>query len=155
VGCFGQKAVNVAAVYDRRWLGRSHRAALSAMRKQYHLRNSERGLLAWDIHRLVELSAGLEIIDVPLCDIRELDEPFWFGAEGDVPTCRKIAEHARLIDATTLDHPILLDVGGRVMDGMHRVCRALITGAESIKARRFAITPEPDYVDVPADQLPY
>jgi hypothetical protein len=125
------------------------------MRKQYHLRNSERGLLAWDVYRLIELSAGLEIIDVPLRDIRELDEPFWFGAEDDVPTCRKIAEHTRLINEVTLDHPILLDSDGRVMDGMHRVCRALIAGTETIKARRFAVTPEPDYVGVPADQLSY
>ena len=125
------------------------------MRKQYHLRNSDRGLLAWDIDRLIELAAGMEIIDVPLRDIRELDEPFWFGAEGDIPTCRKIAEHARLINEVTLDHPILLDANGRVMDGMHRVCRALMAGVETIKARQFAITPKPDYVGVPTDQLPY
>ena len=125
------------------------------MRKQYHLRSSERGLLAWDVHRLVELASGLDIIDVPLKDIRQLDEPFWFSSEGDVPTCRKIAEHAQLINETSLDHPIILDADGHVMDGMHRVCQALIKGKDSIKAFRFPISPEPDYVGVRVDRLPY
>jgi hypothetical protein len=125
------------------------------MRKQYHLRNSDRGLLAWDVDRLVKLTAGFVILDVLLKDIRELDEPFWFSAEGDVPTCRKIAEHAQLIQETNLDYPIILDADGRVMDGMHRVCKALISGAPSIKAVRFTKPPEPDYIGVPVDKLPY
>ena len=125
------------------------------MRRQYHLRNSERGLLAWDVHRLIEPSAALEIIDVPLRDIRELDEPYWLGAEGDVATCRRIAEHARLISEVTFDHPILLDADGRVMDGMHRVARAVLLGLGSISARQFPELPSPDYVDVRLESLPY
>ena len=57
------------------------------MRKQYHFRRSDRGLLAWDVDRLAELSAGFTPIDVRLSEICELDETFWFDAEGDEPTC--------------------------------------------------------------------
>lgn len=58
------------------------------MRAQYHLRNSERGLLAWDVRKLIQLVKGLPVFELRLEDIRELDECFWFDAEGDRPTCR-------------------------------------------------------------------
>jgi len=125
------------------------------MRKQYHFQRTEHGLLAWDVDRLVERSSGFTPIDVPLSEIRELDETFWFDAEGDEPTCRRVALHAKLIAETDLSHPIILSRNGRVMDGMHRVCKALIGGGDTIRAVRFETDPEPDYVDVRPDDLPY
>lgn len=125
------------------------------MRAQYHLRNSQRGLLAWNVHRLVELTAKLRPIDIPLEEIRELDESFWFSSEGDVPTCRRIAEHAKLINETSLEHPIICDPRGRVMDGMHRVCKAWMSGRRTIKAFKLSELPQPDFIGVPVDQLPY
>ena len=125
------------------------------MRKQYHFRPSDRGLLAWDVDRLVTLSAGLPLIEVSLTQIRELDEPFWFSAEGDIPTCRKVVEHARLMREVDLSFPIILSADCGVMDGMHRVCRALMDEQETIRAVRFAKDPEPDYIGVDPDNLPY
>lgn len=125
------------------------------MRAQYHLRSSERGLLAWDVRGLIERTVGLVPFDLPLEEIRELDETFWFEHEGDRPTCRKIAEHARLIAETDLSYPIVLDPEGRVMDGMHRVCKALTEGRKSLKAVRLEMLPEPDFVGVAAEELPY
>ena len=125
------------------------------MRKQYHFRRSEHGLLAWDVDRLVELSADFTPIDVPLSGIGELDETFWFDAEGDEPTCRRIALHARLMNETDLERPIILSQDGRVMDGMHRVCKALIEGRDTIRAVRFDVDPEPDHIGVAPDELPY
>ena len=124
------------------------------MRKQYHIRASARGLLAWDVDRLVGLTSEQEPVDVPLELIRELDEPFWFAGDGDTPTCRRVAEHTRLINETDLGHPIILDPDGRVMDGMHRVCKALIQGVGTIKAVRLPAMPEPDFVGVSLDELP-
>jgi len=125
------------------------------MRKQYHFRRTERGLLAWDVDRLVELSAGFKAIELPLSEIRELDETFWFDHEEQEPTCRRVALHAQLMNETDLSHPIVLSRDGRVMDGMHRVCKALIEGRETIRAVRFNVDPEPDFVDVRPDELPY
>jgi hypothetical protein len=125
------------------------------MRKQYHFRHSERGLLAWDVDRLVELSAGFTPIEVPLSEIRELDETFWFNQESDAPTCRRVALHAKLMNETNLSLPIILSQDGRVMDGMHRVCKAMIAGRDTILAVRFDEDPEPDYVGVAPDELPY
>ena len=125
------------------------------MRKQYHFRLSERGLLAWDVDRLVEASCDFPVVEVPLSEIAELDETFWFDHEGDTPTCRRVAAHAKLMSETDLVHPIILSAEGRVMDGMHRACKALIEGRETIRAVRFEVDPEPDYVDVRPDELPY
>ena len=125
------------------------------MRKQYHFRPSERGLLAWDVDRLIALSQDLPRLQVPLTAIRELDEPFWFGAPGDVPTCRSVVAHARLIEAADLRYPIILSSDGRVMDGMHRVGKALLRGHSSVEAVRFNTDPAPDHVGVHPNELPY
>lgn len=124
------------------------------MRKQYHFRPSTRGLLAWDVDRLVALSRDLPVTSVPLAAIAELDEAFWFDGE-TTPTCRRVVEHARLIEEADLTYPIILDARGRVMDGMHRVAKALLRGDETISAVRFTADPEPDYVGRAPDELPY
>jgi len=104
---------------------------------------------------LIALSCGLTPFDLPLSEIHELDQPFWFEHEGDTPTCRKIAEHAQLIAETDLSYPIILDPEGRVMDGMHRACKALMSGSPTIRAVRLPELPDPDFVGVAAEELPY
>ena len=108
------------------------------IRAQYYFRPSDDGLLAWDVRRLVELSRGLKARRVRLSGIRELDENHWYAYEGQIPTCRSIVEHAKLIDEADLGYPIILDADGRVMDGMHRVCKALRDGESYIQAVKFA-----------------
>lgn len=49
---------------------------LSRVRKQYHFRASPRGLLAWDVDRLVDLAKDLPHQRVPLSHSREIDEPY-------------------------------------------------------------------------------
>lgn len=125
-----------------------------AMRKQYHFRDGPSGLQAWDVDTLIELSSGLPIIDLPLVEVRELDEAYWFS-HGAAPTCQAIAGHAALIAEASLDYPIVLSADGRVMDGMHRVVKAAMLGLTAIKARKLAVDPPPDYVGVAPDDLPY
>ncbi|MEN3371391.1 MAG: hypothetical protein V7609_3534 [Verrucomicrobiota bacterium] len=59
-----------------------------------------------------------------------------------------------MINETDLDFPIILSSEGRVMDGMHRVLKALLGGWQSIEAVQFEHDPEPDFVDVAIDDLP-
>lgn len=125
------------------------------MRKQYHFRPSQNGYYAWDIDRLIALSKNFGRKEVSLDTIRELDENYWFGGEGDVATCRAIVDHMWLIQEADLSFPIILSSEGRVMDGMHRVAKALYEGKDKISAVQFRETPEPDYEDVYPDELPY
>lgn len=125
------------------------------IRAQYFFRQSDKGLLAWDIRRLVELSRDFPVEHINPADVAELDETHWYAHEGDSPTCRSLLQHMQLIDEVDLDHPIILDQDGRVMDGMHRVCRAVREGKNKIPAVRFVTTPEPDFVGCDPDKLPY
>jgi hypothetical protein len=124
------------------------------LRKQYHFRPSSHGFRAWSVERLATLARSPPVQEVALEDISEIDEPYWFSSEGE-PTCREIAEHARLIDEADLAWPIILSSNKRVMDGMHRVLKALNLGQSTIRAVIFEVDPEPDYVDVQPDDLPY
>jgi hypothetical protein len=113
------------------------------------------GLCAWDIKRIVEISSSLPRERVLLSEIRELDVGYW-NSNGSRPmTCRDIAEHARLILDSDLAYRIILFSDGRVMDGMHRVCKALIRGLNDVEAVRFLVDPKPDYIGVQPDDLPY
>lgn len=125
------------------------------MRKQYHFRPSERGVLAWDVDCLVKLTKHLPRRHVSLNAIKELDEVYWSSHDGTRPTCRAVLGHAQLIEEVDLNFPIILSADGRVMDGMHRVAKAVLKGWEKIEAVQFETTPEPDYVDVDEDELPY
>jgi hypothetical protein len=124
------------------------------VRKQYHFWPTERGLAAWDVERLIRLSAGLPLERVTVDSIRELDEVYWFDDDQERPTCRRVLDHLRLIEATDLRHPIILGADGRVMDGMHRVAKAVLEGRDKIEAVRFERDPEPDYVGRRPRDLP-
>jgi hypothetical protein len=132
---------------------RTHGRSYLLMRKQYYFRESPRGLLAWDIDRLVTLTQNFPRRQVPLASIRELDQPA-FG-EGEPLTWRSLLEHMQLIDAAELSFPIILAADGLVMDGRHRVAKAVREGRQTIDAVQFPKDPEPDYVGRRPEDLPY
>lgn len=125
------------------------------MRKQYHLWPSEHGFDAWDVDRLIELSRDLPVERVAVQEIREIDTEYWFDGHDEVPTVREVAEHAKLIAEVDPSFPIILGHDGRVMDGMHRVARALLEGRRELDAVRFHGPIEPDYRNCQPDDLPY
>ena len=125
------------------------------IRPQYHGRHTPDGFLVWDVRELLKKAADLLVIEVKLSSIAEFNENWWYQAETDVPSCRSIADHFQLMQATDLQYPILLCADGRLMDGMHRVMKAHVEGRTTIAARRFDVTPPPDHVDVDLDDLSY
>lgn len=130
-------------------------ASTAMVRAQYHFRVSEQGLLAWDVRRLIALSENFPVRYIKLSDIAEIDEDHWYTHGGVVPTCRSIVEHYQLIREADLAYPIILDQNGRVMDGMHRVCKAVLDGLTEIAAVQFEADPEPDYINCEPASLPY
>jgi hypothetical protein len=124
------------------------------VRKQYHFWPSDNGLDAWDVDRLIRLSAELPVIEVPLAAIAEVDTVYWFDGKSEQPTVRKVIEHARLISEVDTTHPVILGPDGRVMDGMHRIARLLLDGQATVRARQFDVLPEPDYRDCAPEDLP-
>lgn len=102
----------------------------------------ECGNKRWVVTNLIEKSKSLEPFDLPLMAIYSGSNvwPLTGSAYG-------IAHHVRRALDVDTGYPIILDEEGFIMDGWHRVLRALIDQAPTIKAVRFEKTPPPDYFE--------
>ena len=118
------------------------------MRKQYYHKRSANGWLVWDVHNLVERSKNLPVFEIPISEISELSGDYWYQGDSDIPTCRSIVEHMKLVLECDLKYPIILAADGSVMDGMHRACKAYLNELSNIKAVRFKVTPKPDFINL-------
>jgi hypothetical protein len=125
------------------------------MRKQYHLWPSGAGFDAWDVDRLIGLSRGLPVRAVAVESVLEVDTVHWFDDSTGAPTVRAVVAHARQMLGADLSFPVILGPDGRVMDGMHRIARAMLEGRKEVSAVRFPALPEPDYRDCQPTDLPY
>ena len=76
------------------------------MRKQYHFWPGEVGTDAWDVDRLIELSADIPVEDVELASIGEVDSVYWFNQGNERPTVRRVIDHFRLIQDVDLSYPV-------------------------------------------------
>lgn len=99
--------------------------------------------LVWYTENLWAQSANLSPFEVEVASFKELDEDCWFGPE-KTPTLRAIAHHCQRINDASLKRPIILNADGSLMDGGHRLCKALLAGHKTITAVQFATMPEPD-----------
>lgn len=52
-------------------------------------------------------------------------------------------------------YPVITAADGRVMDGMHRICRAIIEGRQHLDVVQFPEDPEPTYTNARPEALPY
>ena len=122
------------------------------MRKQYNFWPwpTDGGTDAWDVDRLVDLARALPVKQIPVDSIWQIDSAHW----GRV-TPRDLAEHVRLIAETDPSYPIILSADGRVMDGMHRVVKAIMGGHTTIAAIQFEVQPEPDFRNCRPEDLSY
>lgn len=123
------------------------------MRKQYHFWPGARGLDAWDVDRLIRLTVDLPVEQVPLADIREIDSVYWFD-DRHRPTVRNVVGHWIRMQEVETTCPVILGPDGRVMDGMHRIARALLEQRETVDAVRFAVLPPPDHLDCRPQDVP-
>jgi len=58
-------------------------------------------------------------------------------------TLREMVMHMKAVNAADLNYPIILDEDGELMDGRHRLMKAMLNGHETIKAVRFEENPSP------------
>jgi len=105
----------------------------------------------WDVETLWRLAKSIQPSWVPIDSILGVDENCWF-TPSDPPSIRNVALHARRIEQADMAFPIILNVDGALMDGGHRVAKAIMQGQTEILAIRFSATPEPDRIVDEAEQ---
>lgn len=94
------------------------------------------GKYSWSVARLFELSKDLNVMDVPLDHLNVYNKY-------DDLSLRQMVMHMNAVNNADLQHPIILDEDGELMDGRHRLMKAMLKGHETIKAVRFDVNPSP------------
>ena len=94
------------------------------------------GRHSWNVARLIRLARCEKVMDIPL-DHLNINYTY------ENLTLREMVMHQQATNDADLDFPIILDENGDVMDGRHRIMKAMLTGAETIKAVRFEENPSP------------
>lgn len=97
------------------------------------------GNKSWRVARLIYLSQDLEKFKLPLKCLNI------YGLYPKCKTTLSFVKHVDNINNADMNSPIILDEEGYVMDGRHRVCKALLEKREFVWAVRFEKTPEPCY----------
>lgn len=88
----------------------------------------------WCVVRLIELSKGFPVMEIPLDHLN-------LGDKFEDLYLREMAKHIMAINNADLSFPIILDEDGEIMDGRHRIVKALVLGEKTIKAVRFDMNP--------------
>lgn len=93
------------------------------------------GKNTWSVARLIELSRDFPVYEVPIMamGIYKIYEV----------NMREFVMHMKTVLAADLDYPIILDEDGEIMDGRHRLMKAMLEGKETIKVVRFQKNPAP------------
>ena len=91
---------------------------------------------SWSIPRLFELSRNLPIIEIPL-------DYLCVSSIYEQINLREMVMHMQAVLDADLNKPIILDENGDIMDGRHRIMKAMLNDIKTIKAVRFDENPEP------------
>lgn len=92
----------------------------------------------YDIAGVLFEARDLEPFDLPLC---ALDFRHWCETWGE-GGMREIVMHMQVVLAADLSHPVVLCPDGALIDGRHRIARALLEGHTTIRAVRFHVEPK-------------
>lgn len=93
------------------------------------------GTHVWSVARLIELSKDLPVMEV---NINHLNVYSRYNL-----TLREMVMHINAVLKADLSYPIILDEDGEILDGRHRIMKAIIEGKETVLARRFEENPTP------------
>lgn len=101
---------------------------------------SKIGRYHWSVSRLFELSKNLEVLDIPLNYLNV------YHIYNEL-TLREMVMHINAVNNADMSYPIILDEDGEIMDGRHRIMKAMINESKNIKAVRFDENQPPCRID--------
>jgi len=93
------------------------------------------------IKNLISLASELPVQEMPLEHLN------FCNLQPTIKSFREWVGHIKNVLDADLECPIILDDEGYVMDGRHRIAKAILEGKETIKFVRFKETPPPDYCE--------
>ena len=93
----------------------------------------------WSVARLIELAKDLPEREFPIDAIS-----VW--KRYDI-TMREFVMHMKAVLDADLSFPIILDEDGEILDGRHRIMKAMLEGKQTIKVVRFDQNPSPCRID--------
>jgi hypothetical protein len=99
---------------------------------------------AWYVETVWAAAEGVAVEQVPVDSLLEVDEDCWF--RGQPATVREVVRHAQRILEADTELPVILSSDGHVLDGMHRISRALLDGRSTVPAQRLVNDPDPDWL---------
>jgi hypothetical protein len=113
------------------------------------------GRAIWYIEGIWAAAEGLPVEELSIDAVRELDEVCWFSeAWGKRPTCRAVIAHCQRMLGADLSYPVILGPKGEVLDGVHRIAKALLAGETKVRAVRLPVMP-PEDERIPPDDPRY
>ena len=95
----------------------------------------------WDAGTLFKASKGLKPYDLQLSAI-DLSNRF-----SDYSSMANFLYQMKRVQEADLSYPIIQAPDGWIMDGYHRIVRAIFDGATTIKCIRLTVLPEPDRIE--------
>lgn len=124
--------------------------------RSYSRVNSDGTFAGWNVKRLWQLSKTLPVENKPIQAFQEAIDKWISFDSVEQPDGRMTAsidiEHFYRIKRASLKYPIILDMDGRIMDGMHRLMKTYLSDRPIILVVQFTKTPEPDVVYIPKNK---
>lgn len=101
------------------------------------------GKSVWKTEDLWEAAKGMPVESLPVSlFVGQLEGTCWTQGDEDVTPNWVLCHTRRILDAD-MDYPIIVDKGGIILDGVHRLCKAVIEGREFIPVQRLVLLPVP------------
>lgn len=94
---------------------------------------------SWSVARLIKLSEEFPEYEVPVFTFST-----WLWPWEDDLSLDSFINHAYRVQNADLSIPILISPSGAIIDGMHRLCKAILEKKETVKVKYFKELPRPD-----------
>ena len=91
----------------------------------------------WRVAGLIARASKMPVMEIPIAAL-SIDVVY-------EESLREMVGHMKLVEKADLESPIILDEDGVIMDGRHRIMKAILEGLETIKAVRFEENPPYDW----------
>ena len=95
----------------------------------------------WRVNRLIQLSNDLDVCEVELKFINRS------SLIPEIDCAKRYVDEIGRVLKADLRYPIILSDSGEIMDGRHRILKAMFLGLERIDAVVFEENPEPDWIE--------